>query len=74
MSADPNFGMRYAAAGAESAGPGGSAASGQGTKDHGAHAGGNTCGRCEREIRAAEPVRRRANTGDWVHEACPVVV
>jgi hypothetical protein len=39
-------------------------------EDNEAHAPGERCARCGREIQPAEDVRRRAD-GRWVHEVCP---
>jgi hypothetical protein len=41
--------------------------------DHNAHAGAVDCAKCWRPILAAQGARRRADTGDWVHQACPGV-
>jgi hypothetical protein len=39
-------------------------------EDNAAHAAGKICVRCDQQIEADQPVRRRIS-GDWVHETCP---
>ena len=41
--------------------------------DHNAHAGTADCAKCGRQIQATQGARRRADTGEWVHQACPGV-
>lgn len=38
--------------------------------DHFAHAAGRICKKCDREIQAGQPARRRGESG-WVHDVCP---
>jgi hypothetical protein len=40
------------------------------SEDHEAHAVGQICARCARELTADDEVRRTAD-GGWVHEECP---
>ena len=40
-------------------------------EDHEAHAAGQTCAHCDRELTADDQVRKTAN-GEWVHEDCSV--
>ncbi|HEX3492628.1 MAG TPA: hypothetical protein VHU92_25010 [Streptosporangiaceae bacterium] len=38
--------------------------------DHFSHAKGRICRRCDREITARQPARRKGEDG-WVHDTCP---
>jgi hypothetical protein len=38
--------------------------------DNYAHAAGRICKKCDREIQARQPARRRGESG-WVHDVCP---
>lgn len=38
--------------------------------DNFAHAAGRICKKCDREIQALQPARRRGESG-WVHDVCP---
>lgn len=40
------------------------------TGDHYAHAPGRICSKCDREIGAGQPARRRGDFS-WVHDVCP---
>jgi hypothetical protein len=40
------------------------------TGDHYAHAPGRICSKCDREIAAGQPARRRGDFS-WVHDVCP---
>ena len=42
--------------------------------DNQAHAGGADCARCGRPIQDSDGARRRADTGEWVHDVCPRIM
>jgi hypothetical protein len=40
--------------------------------DHFSHAAGQVCQKCDQEIEARQPARRKGEDG-WVHDVCPLL-